>query len=81
MNYRALGPFVRSFILLVDSGDICPPQCAPPRGASSPSAYPATGSHLAMARVAWILCPNEVLGPLIHNDVDVCLPEQLFGGG
>jgi hypothetical protein len=25
-NYGALGPFVRSFILLVDLGDICPPQ-------------------------------------------------------
>ena len=25
-NYWALGPFVRSFILLVDLGDICPPQ-------------------------------------------------------
>jgi hypothetical protein len=25
-NYRALGPFVRFFILLVDLGDICPPQ-------------------------------------------------------
>ena len=24
---------------------------------------------------------DEVLGPLIHGDVDVCLPEQLFGGG
>jgi hypothetical protein len=24
-NYGALGPFVRSFILLVDPGDICPP--------------------------------------------------------
>jgi hypothetical protein len=26
MIYWALGPFVRSFILLVDPGDICPPQ-------------------------------------------------------
>jgi hypothetical protein len=26
MNYGAFGPFVRSFILLVDPGDICPPQ-------------------------------------------------------
>jgi hypothetical protein len=25
-NYGAFGPFVRSFILLVDTGDICPPQ-------------------------------------------------------
>jgi hypothetical protein len=25
-NYGAFGPFVRSFILLADSGDICPPQ-------------------------------------------------------
>jgi hypothetical protein len=25
-NYGALGPFVRSFIPLVDPGDICPPQ-------------------------------------------------------
>jgi hypothetical protein len=25
MIYWALGPFVRSFILLVDLGDICPP--------------------------------------------------------
>jgi hypothetical protein len=24
-NYGAFGPFVRSFILLVDPGDICPP--------------------------------------------------------
>jgi hypothetical protein len=24
---------------------------------------------------------DEVLGPLIRSDVDVCLPEQLFGGG
>jgi hypothetical protein len=24
---------------------------------------------------------NEVLSPLICGDVDVCLPEQLFGGG
>jgi hypothetical protein len=29
-NYGALGPFVRSFILLVDPGDICPPQPEPP---------------------------------------------------
>jgi hypothetical protein len=29
-NYGAFGPFVRSFILLVDPGDICPPQCGPP---------------------------------------------------
>jgi hypothetical protein len=29
MNYEAFGPFVRSFILLVDPGDICPPQVAP----------------------------------------------------
>jgi hypothetical protein len=28
-NYGALGPFVRSFILLVDPGDICPPQRPP----------------------------------------------------
>jgi hypothetical protein len=26
MNYGALGPFMRSFILLVDPGDICPPK-------------------------------------------------------
>jgi hypothetical protein len=26
MNFGALGPFVRSFILLVDPGDIYPPQ-------------------------------------------------------
>jgi hypothetical protein len=26
MIYWALGPFVRYFILLVDPGDICPPQ-------------------------------------------------------
>jgi hypothetical protein len=26
MNYGALGPFMRSSILLVDPGDICPPQ-------------------------------------------------------
>jgi hypothetical protein len=26
MIYRALGLFVRSFILLMDPGDICPPQ-------------------------------------------------------
>jgi hypothetical protein len=25
-NYGAFGPFVRSFILLLDPGDICPPQ-------------------------------------------------------
>ena len=25
-NYGAFGPFVRSFILLVELGDICPPQ-------------------------------------------------------
>jgi hypothetical protein len=25
-NYGAFGPFMRSFILLVDPGDICPPQ-------------------------------------------------------
>jgi hypothetical protein len=25
--------------------------------------------------------PDEVLGPLIRGDVDVCLPKQLFGGG
>jgi hypothetical protein len=31
-NYGAFGPFVRSFILLVDPGDICPPQ--------SPSRHP-----------------------------------------
>jgi hypothetical protein len=24
---------------------------------------------------------DEVLGPLIHGDVNVCFPEQLFGGG
>jgi hypothetical protein len=30
MNYGALGPFVRSFILLVDPGDICPPQVVTP---------------------------------------------------
>jgi hypothetical protein len=24
---------------------------------------------------------DEILGSLIHGDVDVCLPEQLFGGG
>jgi hypothetical protein len=24
---------------------------------------------------------DEVLGPLIRDDVDVCLPKQLFGGG
>jgi hypothetical protein len=27
--YWALGPFVRSFTLLVDPGDICPPHTAP----------------------------------------------------
>jgi hypothetical protein len=26
MIHWTLGPFVRSFILLVDPGDICPPQ-------------------------------------------------------
>jgi hypothetical protein len=34
-----------------------------------------------VARVARISCPDEVLGPFIRGDVDVCLPEQLFGGG
>jgi hypothetical protein len=29
MIYWAPGPFVRSFILLVDPGDICPPQQEP----------------------------------------------------
>jgi hypothetical protein len=29
--YWALGPFVRSFTLLVDSGDIYPPQIQPPK--------------------------------------------------
>jgi hypothetical protein len=34
-NYGAFGPFVRSFILLVDPGDICPPHIPPrPLGAS-----------------------------------------------
>jgi hypothetical protein len=28
-----------------------------------------------------ICATDEVLGPLIHCDVDVCLSEQLFGGG
>jgi hypothetical protein len=28
-DYWALGPFVRSFILTVDPGDICPPQISP----------------------------------------------------
>jgi hypothetical protein len=27
------------------------------------------------------LASNEVLGPFIRSDVEVCLPEQLFGGG
>jgi hypothetical protein len=31
-NYGAFGPFVRSFILLVDPGDICPPQPGVGRG-------------------------------------------------
>jgi hypothetical protein len=29
MTYWAYGPFVRSFTLLVDPGDICPPQGVP----------------------------------------------------
>ena len=29
-NYGALGPFMRSFILLLDPGDICPPQIPNP---------------------------------------------------
>jgi hypothetical protein len=29
-NYGAFGPFVRSFILLVDPGDMCPPQLRTP---------------------------------------------------
>jgi hypothetical protein len=29
--YWALGPFVRSFTLLVDPGDVCPPQIQPPK--------------------------------------------------
>jgi hypothetical protein len=34
--YWALGPFVRSFILLVDSGDICPPTMCVLRNPRSP---------------------------------------------
>jgi hypothetical protein len=32
MNYGAFGPFMRYFILLVDPGDICPPQVSQWRG-------------------------------------------------
>jgi hypothetical protein len=35
-NYGAFGPFVRSFILLVDPGDICPPQQPFPKKARGP---------------------------------------------
>jgi hypothetical protein len=38
-NYGAFGPFVRSFILLVDPGDICPPQ--------TPERHPPLDSPLA----------------------------------
>jgi hypothetical protein len=55
--------------------------CAPPRGASFPIVYLVAGSCLAAARAVRICASNGVLGPLIHGDVDVCLPEQLFGGG
>jgi hypothetical protein len=37
MNYGALGPFMRSFILLVDLGDICPPQVVLKLYKSSPN--------------------------------------------
>jgi hypothetical protein len=56
-------------------------RCAPPREASSPSACPAASSYPIVARVAWISCPRLGPGLLIRGDVDVCLLEQLFGGG
>jgi hypothetical protein len=56
-------------------------QCAPPRGAFFPALV-----RLLVCIPPWcgwhgFCAPDEVLGLLIRSDVDVCLPEQLFGGG
>ena len=57
--YWALGPFVRSFTLLVDPGDICPPQFPPPdaggRGGTPAHAKAGPGSPPAPARMMKIL--------------------------
>jgi hypothetical protein len=59
--YWALGPFVRSFTLLVDPGDICPPQGHPPCCRLSRSApnrsgacFWATSSVSRSTQVAWV---------------------------
>jgi hypothetical protein len=44
--YWALGPFVRSFTLLVDPGDICPPHLPSPLSPSPHGSHPAAPSLL-----------------------------------
>jgi hypothetical protein len=51
-------------------------RCAPPRGAPAPI-------WLLVRVTLWrgFCASDEVLGPLICGDVEVYLPEQLFGSG
>jgi hypothetical protein len=49
-----------------------------PREAFSPNTCPAAGSW---CRWRGFCAPDEVLGSLVYDDVDVRLPEQLLEGG
>jgi hypothetical protein len=56
-------------------------RCALPPRASFPDACPAAGLCLSEVLGCGLRTSDEVLSLLIHGDVDVCLPEQLFRGG
>jgi hypothetical protein len=49
--------------------------------ASSPSVCRSAGLRHAMVQMEQASFPNEVLSQFVGGDVEVHLPEQLFGGG
>jgi hypothetical protein len=59
MNYGAFGPFVRSFILLVDPGDICPPHVGTFGTTISSSALCTIGAACPASAVEEAPSPNS----------------------
>jgi hypothetical protein len=64
-NYGAFGPFVRSFILLVDPGDICPPHLG----------FGIFGSFFA---TTWFVFANQIHFPISKLNTVVWAHREIF---
>jgi hypothetical protein len=63
-NYGAFGPFVRSFILLVDPGDICPPQYARTESGWDSQILEPNTHHMFLIYIKIVACCREMALPI-----------------